>query len=362
VKTVVHVVGARPNFMKVSPLMDALRGVPGLRQFLVNTGQHYDPTMAQVFFEDLALPSPDRDLAVGPGSQVAQTAKVMLGFEEICLAERPDLVMVVGDVNSTLGAALAAAKLGISLAHVEAGLRSFDRSMPEEINRVVTDQLADLLFTPSADANENLRREGIPAGRIHLVGNIMIDTLLRYRLEAKFERVASRYGLRAREYALLTLHRPANVDRRPALLSIAQAVQDIGETLPVVFAVHPRTRGRIAEFGLESWFAHATLTEPLGYLDFLSLSAHARVVLTDSGGVQEETTVLGIPCLTLRDTTERPVTLTAGTNRLVGTKTEAILDGFRAALLMDGRSRVPALWDGRTAERIAGLIGTFLSP
>jgi UDP-N-acetylglucosamine 2-epimerase (non-hydrolysing) len=358
---ILHVVGARPNYMKVAPLVDALRSVSDLKQVLLDTGQHYDEVMARVFLKDLSLPVPDRSLAVGSGSHAVQTAKVMIGFETVCLEEKPDLVVVVGDVNSTVAAALVAAKLRIPCAHVEAGLRSFDRAMPEEINRLVTDQLADILLTPSAEANDNLRREGIPAERIHLVGNIMIDTLMRYRPVAGFERVAGRFGISERAYAVLTLHRPSNVDDRDAFVSIAAALRTIGETMPVVFPVHPRTRARIAAFDLGPLLDRILLTEPLGYLDFLSLMSHAAVVLTDSGGMQEETTVLGIPCLTLRENTERPITLTEGTNRLVGTDPAAILEGFQAALGQPPRGRMPALWDGQAAVRIVKVLQEFLS-
>ena len=359
-RKIVHVAGARPNYMKVAPLMETLRAVPGVRQVLVDTGQHYDASMAMVFFRDLALPEPDRNLGVGSGSHAVQTAKVMIGFEEVCLDERPDLVVVVGDVNSTLAAALVASKLLIPLAHVEAGLRSFDRTMPEEINRIVTDRLADLLLTPSPDANENLLQEGVGASRIHLVGNIMIDTLCRYLPEARFDRVRNLFPIRKHDYAVLTLHRPSNVDRGETFLSILKAISKIGETMPVVFPVHPRTLNRIAEFGLQPWLNRVLLTEPLGYLDFLSLVVHARIVLTDSGGVQEETTALGIPCLTLRENTERPITVTDGTNRLVGTDTGNIVSGFQEAI--DGRSsaRIPELWDGKTSVRITNVIREFL--
>ena len=361
IRRILHVVGARPNYMKVAPLVDALRSVPDIEQVLLDTGQHYDEVMARVFLKDLSLPAPDRSLAVGSGSHAVQTAKVMIGFETVCLEEKPDLVVVVGDVNSTVAAALVAAKLRIPCAHVEAGLRSFDRAMPEEINRLVTDQLADILLTPSAEANDNLRREGIPAERIHLVGNIMIDTLMRYRPVAGFERVAGRFGISERAYAVLTLHRPSNVDDRDAFVSIAAALRTIGETMPVVFPVHPRTRARIAAFDLGPLLDRILLTEPLGYLDFLSLMSHAAVVLTDSGGMQEETTVLGIPCLTLRENTERPITLTEGTNRLVGTDPAAILEGFQAALGQPPRGRMPALWDGQAAVRIVKVLQEFLS-
>lgn len=355
------VAGARPNYVKVAPLLDALREVTGVAPLLVDTGQHYDEGMADVFFRDLGLPEPDRDLGVGSGTHAVQTARVMTAFETVCLEERPGLVVVVGDVNSTLAAALVAAKLTIPLAHVEAGLRSFDRTMPEEVNRVVTDQLADLLFTPSRDANENLAREGIPPARVHFVGNVLIDTLYRCLPRARFDRVRARFPVAERGYALLTLHRPANVDRRETLSGIAEAIRKVAGVMPVVFPVHPRTRARLAEFGLGSWLEDVILTEPLGYLDFLGLTAHARVVLTDSGGLQEETTALGIPCVTLRDTTERPVTVTQGTNRLAGTGTAAILEGFHRALAAADSGRRPELWDGRAAGRIAGVLQGFLA-
>ena len=358
--TILHVVGARPNFMKVAPVIDALSGSAGVRQLLVNTGQHYDDAMAGAFFRDLSMPTPDRDLGVGSGTHAVQTAKVMIGFEEVCLAERPDIVVVVGDVNSTMAATLVAAKLLIPVAHVEAGLRSFDRTMPEEINRIVTDALSQLLLTPSADANANLAREGVDAARIHLVGNIMVDPLLRYLPQADFDRVRSRFPVREREYAVLTLHRPSNVDDPATFGSILDAVAAIGEEMPVIFPAHPRTQKRIAEYRLESRLRRAIVCEPLGYLDFLSLTAHARIALTDSGGLQEETTVLGVPCLTLRENTERPITVTNGTNRVVGTRTAAIEEGFRAALARSANGKRPELWDGRTGPRIATVLRRFL--
>jgi UDP-N-acetylglucosamine 2-epimerase (non-hydrolysing) len=359
-KTIVHVVGARPNYMKIAPLMDALQLVPNVRQLLVNTGQHYDEAMSKGFLRELALPVPDCDLGVGSGSHAVQTAKVMIGFEQVCLAERPDLVVVVGDVNSTMAATLVAAKLLIPVAHVEAGLRSGDRTMPEEINRLVTDRLADLLLTPSADADEHLRAEGVPAEKIHLVGNIMIDTLMRHLPIATLERLRPRLDLKPRAYAILTLHRPSNVDRLETFSGILEAVHTVAKELPVVFPVHPRTRERVREFGLERYFEGVTLTEPLGYIDFLSLTANARLVLTDSGGLQEESTALGIPCLTLRENTERPATVTFGTNRVVGMNPANILAGFRAAMIGENGNRRPPLWDGRTAERIAQVLQTFL--
>jgi len=359
-RTIVHVVGARPNFMKIAPIMAALRGTPAVRQRLINTGQHYDDAMSGGFLRELDLPQPDRDLGVRSGTHAVQTAKVMVAFEEICLSERPDLVVVVGDVNSTLAASLVAAKLVIPLAHVEAGLRSFDRTMPEEVNRVVTDRLADLLLTPSRDANENLIAEGIAPDRIHLVGNVMIDTLRRHLPMAKLCRVTDRIPVRERQYSVLTLHRPSNVDRPDTFRSIFEAVRTIASRMPVVFPVHPRTRSRLTEFGLNEQLNNLILTEPLGYIDFLSLTANARVVLTDSGGLQEESTALGIPCLTLRENTERPITVTAGTNRVVGTRTPDIVAAFEEALGSPSERALPELWDGHSAERIAGVFARFL--
>ena len=355
-----HVVGARPNYMKIAPVMRALRAASGIRQLLVNTGQHYDEAMAGGFLRELDLPRPDRDLGVGSGTHAVQTANVMTAFEEICLADRPDLVVVVGDVNSTMAASLVAAKLVIPIAHVEAGLRSFDRTMPEEINRLVTDRLADLLLTPSRDADDNLRAEGTPADRIHLVGNVMIDTLHAHLPIARLERVRDRVPVGDGPYAVLTLHRPANVDRPEALGAILDAVCAIAARMPVVFPVHPRTRARLTEFHLDTALDGMILTEPLGYIDFLSLTSHARLILTDSGGLQEESTALGIPCLTLRENTERPVTVTDGTNRVVGTRTADILKGFEDALMSTAPANKPALWDGHAAERVAAVITRFL--
>ncbi len=356
-----HVVGARPNYMKIAPVIEALRPRADLRQVLVNTGQHYDEAMAGSFFRELDLPVPDCDLGVGSGTHAVQTAKVMMAFEEVCLAVRPDLVVVVGDVNSTMAASLVAAKLVIPLAHIEAGLRSFDRTMPEEINRIVTDRLADLLLTPSRDGNENLIAEGTPAAKIHLVGNVMIDTLRRHLATACLARIRDRVPVDDKRYAVLTLHRPSNVDRRETFRDIIQAVRQIALQMPVVFPVHPRTKNRLQEFGLGSDLKGVILTEPLGYIDFLSLTSHARLVLTDSGGLQEESTALGIPCLTLREHTERPVTVTHGTNRVVGTRPADIVNGFEQALASPGIPRLPELWDGHAAERIAEVFVQFLS-
>jgi UDP-N-acetylglucosamine 2-epimerase (non-hydrolysing) len=360
-KKIIHVVGARPNYMKIAPLMEAIGRQTGFAQVLVNTGQHYDENMAGSFFGELALPRPDRDLGVGSGTHAQQTARVMTGFEEVCLEERPDLVVVVGDVNSTMAAAIVSAKLMIPIAHVEAGLRSFDRSMPEEVNRIVTDRLADILLTPSSDGNEHLAAEGVPANRVHLVGNIMIDTLMRHLPVARLDRLRDRVAVEERAYAVMTLHRPSNVDDPATLAGILGVVREISRELPVVFPVHPRTRTRLEALGATAACPGLQLTEPLGYIDFLSLTAHARIILTDSGGLQEESTALGVACLTLRENTERPVTITHGTNRLVGVGPEAIMSGFRAAMSFVGEPRRPPLWDGQTAGRIVPIFGRYLA-
>lgn len=361
---VINVVGARPNFMKVAPVVEAMRGRAGeFAPLVVHTGQHYDARMSDAFFQDLALPEPDVYLGVGSGSHAAQTARVMELFEPVVLAERPDWVVVVGDVNSTLACALVCAKLLVPVAHVEAGLRSRDRTMPEEINRLLTDQLADLLLTPSQDADRNLLAEGVPAERIRLVGNVMIDSLLKHLKRAERSRVREELGVADKPYAVVTLHRPSNVDDRETFTRILSALEAISGRLTVVFPVHPRTRRQIEEFGLASRVAaspNLRLVEPLGYLDFLRLYSGAALVLTDSGGIQEETTALGVPCLTLRENTERPVTIELGTNRLVGTDTERIVGAARAALdesrAGERETRVPPLWDGRTAGRILDAI------
>ena len=356
VKTVVHVSGARPNFMKVAPLMDAVAGINGIKQILINTGQHYDEAMAGGFLRELKLPKPDRDLGVGSASHAVQTGNVMAKFEAFCLETRPDMVVVVGDVNSTMAAALVAAKLVIPVAHVEAGLRSNDRTMPEEVNRIVTDRLADLLFTPSRDGDENLLAEGVAREKIHFVGNIMIDTLHRHLPLASLDRIRDRVPVNRGEYAVLTLHRPSNVDDPVVFGQIVDALRVIAKRLPIVFPVHPRTKARLADVGFDRPGQGIILTEPLGYIDFLSLTSNARIVLTDSGGLQEESTALRIPCLTIRENTERPVTITHGTNRLVGTQTQAIIDGFEQAMSTSVGDRMPELWDGKTAPRIADVL------
>src|SRR5437868_11665913 len=356
---VINVVGARPNFMKVARIVEAMkRREREFQPSVVHTGQHYDAQMSAAFFRDLGLPEPDVYLGVGSASHAAQTAAIMQRFEPVVVNEKPDWVIVVGDVNSTLACALVCAKLLIKVAHVEAGLRSRDRTMPEEINRLLTDQIADLLLTPSRDADENLIAEGIPKERIHFVGNVMIDSLFSQLKRAEQSTVREDLGVAGKDYAALTLHRPSNVDDRQTFKRILAALDEISQRLPIIFPVHPRTRARIAEFGFTDFIARAPnlrLIEPLGYLDFLRLYSGARLVLTDSGGIQEETTALGIPCLTLRENTERPVTVELGTNRVVGTDPERILREAERALGRERTAeppRVPPLWDGRTADRI----------
>ena len=360
-RRILHVVGARPNFMKIAPVMKALARADFADQELVHTGQHYDVSMSDVFFADLEMPMPDIHLGVGSGSHAEQTAKVMVGFERVCVERRPDVVVVAGDVNSTLACAIDCAKLGIPCAHVEAGLRSFDMTMPEEVNRIVTDRLCEILFTPSPDGDENLLREGAAPSRIFRVGNVMIDTLLAHLPKARATVALTKLQVEAGSYAVVTLHRPSNVDDRAVLGGLVDALEEVQALLPVVFPTHPRTRGRLEEFGLSGRVAampRLRLCDPLGYLEFLALTSQAAMVITDSGGLQEETTALGIPCLTLRRNTERPVTITEGTNTLVGTDPSRIVAATRAA--MDRRGRAPrpppALWDGRASERIAEVL------
>ncbi len=347
---IMHVVGARPNFMKLAPVYAAAKAA-GLTQTVVHTGQHYDANMSDVFFQQLRIPEPDVNLGVGAGSHAEQTAKVMLGLEPVLKAGLPDWVLVYGDVNSTLAAALVSAKLAVLVAHVESGLRSFDRTMPEEINRILTDHLADLLFTPSEDANRNLLREGVPEGRICLAGNVMIDTLVTSLP------LADRLSLAGYpdRYALVTLHRPSNVDDNAMLGELMGALGRISQQLPVVFPVHPRTRQRLQALPGPTEAPDLHVVEPLGYLEFLKLERHAIVVITDSGGIQEETTYLGVPCLTLRPNTERPITVTLGTNRLVTSdeleaRVEEVLAGTVRAV------RIPPLWDGHAAERVVAAL------
>src|SRR3990170_2000412 len=362
---IMSVVGARPNFMKIAPITDELKKL-GVSHKIVHTGQHYDYRMARLFFEDLGLPKPDINLNVGSGTHAVQTAEVMTRLDPVLSSESPSLVIVVGDVNSTMAATITAVKRGIPVAHVEAGLRSFDRTMPEEINRMLTDSIADMHFTTEQSANDNLVREGIDPSRIVFVGNTMIDTLLKHVDRASTSPILEDLGIRPREYGVATLHRPSNVDSRENLESILAALNEIAVDLPVIFPAHPRTKKLIADFNLghlvmeaaENRHSGVHMIEPLGYLDFLKLMREARIVFTDSGGIQEETTVLELPCLTLRENTERPVTITAGTNTLVGTDRAKIVVEARRRL-DEGSMRLHArapLGDGHAAERIVAAI------
>jgi UDP-N-acetylglucosamine 2-epimerase (non-hydrolysing) len=351
---IILVVGARPNFPKVAPIMLEMAKHPHrLRQVLVHTGQHYDYDMSRVFFEDLEMPPPDELLSVGSGSHAVQTAKVMTAFETAAVKHRPDAVVVVGDVNSTLACALVCSKLGVPVAHVEAGLRSRDRTMPEEINRLLTDQLSEMLFTPSRDASDNLLAEGIAPARIHFVGNVMIDTVVRVLPKARQRPVLKDLGLGERGFLLATLHRPSNVDDPAALRAIIEGLVTVSRDTQVIFPVHPRTRSRIQALGVKLPNSSLRLMPPFGYLDFLALMSTASLVVTDSGGVQEETTFLGVQCLTVRPNTERPVTITEGTNRLVGSGYDELVKGIRQSLsLGHGVRPPPELWDGHAASRI----------
>jgi UDP-N-acetylglucosamine 2-epimerase (non-hydrolysing) len=348
---VFHIVGARPNFIKVAPVMNALKTRKHVVQTLIHTGQHYDANMSDVFFEQLGIPAPNVNLAVGSGSPAWQTAEIMTRLEPVLLDGKPDVVLVYGDVNSTVAAALVGAKLGVRVGHVEAGLRSYDRTMPEEINRLVTDQLADMLFTPSEDGDINLQKEGIPAERIFRVGNVMIDSLVRLLPAAQLQ---NRNRLPER-YALVTLHRPANVDDGVILKRILQSLLEVSQDLSVIFPAHPRTRKRIADFGLQA--DQLQILDPLSYLEFLGMQSRATVVITDSGGIQEETTYLGVPCLTLRENTERPVTVSLGTNVLVGRDPEKLRSELSRVLAGNAKKgTMPPLWDGHAGERIAALL------
>jgi UDP-N-acetylglucosamine 2-epimerase (non-hydrolysing) len=337
--------------MKVAPVLNALKERENMVQTLVHTGQHYDVNMSEVFFRQLGMPAPDVYLAVGSGTHAKQTAEIMIRLEPVVVERQPDIVLVYGDVNSTVAAALVCAKLGVRVGHIEAGLRSFDRTMPEEINRLVTDQLADWLFTPSEDGDENLRREGIPPEKVFCVGNVMIDTLVRLLPSAENTGID---GLPER-YALVTLHRPANVDDSVTLKGILESLVEVNRDLTVVFPTHPRTRKRIADFGLTA--GQLCVLDPLSYVDFLGLQSRATVVITDSGGIQEETTYLGVPCLTLRENTERPVTVTLGTNVLVGRDPDKLRSELSRVLAGHAKKgTIPPLWDGHAGERIAAIL------
>ncbi len=360
-KRVLNIVGARPNFMKIAPIHRSMKQYPNdFEPVLVHTGQHYDKQMSKVFFDDLELPEPDIYLGVGSGSHAVQTAKIMIEFEKICQEMKPDLVLVVGDVNSTVACSLVASKLEIPVAHVEAGLRSLDRSMPEEINRIVTDALSEYLFTTEKSGTENLLKEGIDPHKIHFVGNVMIDSLIYYLQKNDGAPLLKEFHLQPKEYALVTLHRPSNVDNPENFLKIISAFEQLSSRLPIIFPIHPRTEKNIKDFGLEKRLAslpNLQLIAPVGYLDFMQLMRHCKFVMTDSGGIQEETTYLGIPCMTLRENTERPVTVSEGTNEIVGTDTEKIVQ--LTWQLLDGKwkkGRIPELWDGNAADRIVEIL------
>ena len=357
---IVSVCGARPNFMKIAPLVRAFHTRGGIESILVHTGQHYDERMSRLFFDELNIPKPDLNLEVGSGSHAQQTAEIMKRFEPVLVEHQPDWVVVVGDVNSTIACGLVASKLGIGLAHVEAGLRSFDRSMPEEINRVLTDTISDLLFVTESSGLTNLLAEGVAREKIHFVGNVMIDTLLAHRERAEASTILDEHNLTPGRYAVVTLHRPSNVDDAAVFGSILDAFEELGGELDIVFPMHPRTRNNLATMGLESrvrGISKLRVLDPLGYLDFLKLMSQASVVLTDSGGMQEETTILGVPCLTLRHNTERPVTIECGTNRLVEPRKEAILEAYAEVKAHPpDTTRKPELWDGRAGERIAAIL------
>ena len=354
------VAGARPNFMKIAPIIDVLKQKKDVDYYLVHTGQHYDENMSKIFFDQLNIPRPDINLNVGSQTHALQTANIMIGFEKVLNEYNPDIVVVVGDVNSTLACALVASKLKIPIAHVESGLRSFNWNMPEEINRVLTDRLSQYLFTSCEDANKNLIREGIEQEKIHFVGNVMIDTLLKFKKIPWKNDIFQMFNLESKNYGILTMHRPSNVDSIENLSSIFDALCDVQKHVKVIYPVHPRTKQRIMEFGLDKKLdemSNFIMIDPLGYLDFLHLMDNARFVLTDSGGIQEETTILGVPCLTIRKETERPITVTEGTNVVVGVNKDKILD--ETIKILDGKGktgRIPNKWDGKASERIVEIL------
>lgn len=357
---IIHVVGARPNYMKIAPVYRAMEQYSDIEQVLVHTGQHYSPEMSTHFFDELGMPRPDVNLNVGSGSHAVQTARIMEAFEPVLEERKPDLVIVVGDVNSTIACALDAKKLHIPVAHVEAGLRSFDMRMPEEVNRVLTDRISDYLFTTEASGNDNLEKEGVPAHQVHFVGNVMIDSLVNHLPKAKARTTLADLGVEEGKYLLVTIHRPSNVDDEATLRSLTSTLQEAAKRLPILIPLHPRTRGNLGRFGwLDDFLATpgVTVCEPLGYLDFLKCQTGAAAILTDSGGIQEESTYLGVPCITMRENTERPATITQGTNRLIGNDREQILAALDDALAQErGSHPVPPLWDGSAAERIAKIL------
>lgn len=352
---IILVAGARPNFMKIAPLIEELKKYKHIKSILVHTGQHYDEKMSRVFFDDLNIPKPDINLEVGSAPHAAQTAQIMMKFDEVLEREKPDLVIVVGDVNSTIACGLAAKKRGIKLAHVEAGLRSFDWAMPEEINRVLTDRISDFLFCTEESAIENLRAEGIKSAKIFFTGNVMIDTLLKHKKTAEKSDILDKLHLTGEKYAVATLHRPSNVDSEKNLRKLVKTLQKAGGKLPIILPIHPRTRKNLEKWAIST--KNLQIIQPLGYLDFLKLISHSTVVLTDSGGIQEETTILGVPCLTLRTNTERPVTVKQGTNQIVGTDEKKILIALAKILTSKPKKLSPLkYWDGKAAERIVKII------
>ncbi|MGD9488989.1 MAG: non-hydrolyzing UDP-N-acetylglucosamine 2-epimerase [Calditrichaceae bacterium] len=357
---IINVVGARPNFMKIAPIQRVMSAHKNIETRLVHTGQHYDERMSKLFFEDLQLPKPDVYLNVGSGSHAVQTAKVMMEFEQVLLAEKPDLVVVVGDVNSTAACSIVAAKLGVRVAHVEAGLRSFDRTMPEEINRILTDAISDFLFVTEQSGLMHLKNEGINDSKVHFVGNVMIDSLVYFLEKARQSKIMNELNLDQKNFALVTLHRPSNVDNKDHFLNLLHAFEVIEKDINIVFPIHPRSRKMIASFGLQKkvdQMKNLMILEPMGYLDFMNLMQNAKLVLTDSGGIQEETTYLGTPCITLRENTERPVTIEVGTNVMVGNDTNRIIAEAQKVISGNGKhGRIPDLWDGKAAERIVKIL------
>jgi UDP-N-acetylglucosamine 2-epimerase (non-hydrolysing) len=361
---IINVVGARPNFMKIAPIMEAYKAYPSITPLLVHTGQHYDQKMSDLFFHQLGIPEPDLNLEVGSSSRISQTAQIMQRFEPVVAREKPDAVLVVGDVNSTVACGLVAVDAGVKLIHVEAGLRSFDKTMPEETNRILTDSISDMLFCTEQSGVDNLLREGISTEKIHLVGNVMVDNLMKNRTRAEQTTILEEMGLEPEKYAVLTLHRPSNVDDTTVFGRLLDALDVIQRDLPIIFPVHPRTHQRLMDGVLGkrvSEMSQLRQVDPLGYLEFLKLMNHAKVVLTDSGGIQEETTILGVPCLTLRENTERPVTCEMGTNQLVGTNPNDILAAFHRIKSIDRISVVvPEYWDGNAAERLVAVLNRVL--
>ena len=362
---ILNVVGARPNFMKIAPIQREMAKNSNIQPILLHTGQHYDERMSRLFFDDLKLPKPDIYLNIGSESHAVQTAKIMIEFEKVVMQENPDLVIVVGDVNSTMACSIVASKFNIKIAHVEAGLRSFDRTMPEEINRLVTDAISDMLFVTEQSGLDNLKNEGIDDAKVHFVGHVMIDSLIHFTEEAKKSEIKTTLNVDDNKYALVTLHRPSNVDNNENFIKLLNAFEVIEKEIKILFPIHPRSKKMISEFGLQKQIENMknlVLMEPLGYLDFMNLLHSAKFVLTDSGGIQEETTYLGVPCLTMRENTERPVTVELGTNTIVGSNTDLIIS--EAEKILSGNNKpgqIPPLWDGKAAERIIEKINGELS-